>query len=191
MMQSAPFNYRRLVIWAGRLILGVIFVYAGYSKLAYPNHPQSFQPFFVFKFMVSNNLDNFELQVKAFKLLPDAIVSPFAHALPFVEIALGLLLLIGWQVRIWSSMVTMILLMFMTAVTRAYLLHMEINCGCFSTPEKITAFTLLRDGSMFVLSLLTTVFAFQEARKPHPWTAEAPGPSPALKGASRSESPAS
>ena len=32
MMQSAPFTYRRLIIWIGRLVLGVIFLYAGVAK---------------------------------------------------------------------------------------------------------------------------------------------------------------
>jgi hypothetical protein len=34
--------------------------------------------------------------------------------------------------------------------------------------------TVLRDGSLFLLAVLMTVFAFQEARKPHPWSAPAP-----------------
>jgi uncharacterized membrane protein YphA (DoxX/SURF4 family) len=189
MMQSAPFNYRRIVILLGRLFLAGVFIYAGYAKLTNPNHPQSLHPFFVLKFQVLANLDNFAKQVDAFKLLPESIVPAFSHALPFVEIGLGLLLLIGWQVRIWSAFVTLILAMFFTVVTRAYLLHMDINCGCFATPEKITLLTLLRDGSMLALSVLVTVFAFQEARKPHPWTAEAASSS--LKPASRSASPAS
>jgi len=32
---------------------------------------------------------------------------------------------------------------------------------------------VLRDGALFLLAVLMTVFAFQEARKPHPWTAPA------------------
>ena len=36
MMQSSPLNFRRAVIWIGRLVLGPIFIYAGYSKLFCP-----------------------------------------------------------------------------------------------------------------------------------------------------------
>jgi len=60
------------------------------------------------------------------------------------------------------------------AVVRAYTLHMDINCGCFAKPEPLTGMTVLRDGALLVLALLMTVFAFQEAGKPHPWTAAAP-----------------
>ena len=48
---------------------------------------------------------------------------------------------------------------------------MDINCGCFATPEPLTGMTIVRDGSLSALALLMTVFAFLEARKPHPWSA--------------------
>jgi len=48
-------------------------------------------------------------------------------------------------------------------------LHMDINCGCFGTPEKLTGMTVVRDGALAVLALLMTIFAFLEARQPHPW----------------------
>jgi hypothetical protein len=88
-----------------------------------------------------------------------------------VEIVLGLLLLMGWRFRVWATLATAILLGFLCLVTRAYLLHMDINCGCFGAPEPLTIKTVVRDGALVALALLTTVFAFREARKPHPWTA--------------------
>jgi uncharacterized membrane protein YkgB len=94
-----------------------------------------------------------------------------AHTLPFVEIVLGLLVLIGWRLRIWAAAITAIMVAFLTVVTRAYLLHMDINCGCFGTPEKLTGMTVVRDGAFTLLALLTTIFAFMEAREPHPWSA--------------------
>jgi uncharacterized membrane protein YkgB len=94
-----------------------------------------------------------------------------AHTLPFVEIVLGLLVLIGWRLRIWAAAITAIMVAFLTVVTRAYLLHMDINCGCFGTPEKLTGMTVVRDGAFTLLALLTTIFVFIEERKPHPWAA--------------------
>jgi len=99
-----------------------------------------------------------------------------AHTLPFVEIGLGLLLLAGWRFRIWASLATAILFGFLTLVTRAYLLHMEINCGCFATPEPISLKKILQDSALVLLALLMTVFAFQEARKAHPWAAAQTNP---------------
>jgi uncharacterized membrane protein YphA (DoxX/SURF4 family) len=169
MMQSSPLNFRRAVIWIGRLLLGGIFVYAGYSKIFFPNH--NLWPYFMLKFSVSANLSTFAFQVDSYKVLPAAAVAFVAHTLPFAEIVLGLLLLTGWRLRIWASLITLIMLGFLAVVTRAYLLHMEINCGCFATPEPLTGMTVLRDGALGALAVLMTVFAFQESRRPHPWTA--------------------
>jgi uncharacterized membrane protein YphA (DoxX/SURF4 family) len=169
MMQSSPLNSRRAVIWLGRFLIGGTFVYAGYAKLVYPNH--NLWPWFMLKFSISANLSTFAFQVESYKILGAAASSLVAHTLPFVEIVLGLLLLIGWKLRVWATTVSAILLGFLAVVTRAYLLHMDINCGCFGTPEPLTIMTVLRDGALVLLALLMTVFAYQEARTAHPWTA--------------------
>ena len=103
-------------MWIGRVVLGLIFIYAGYSKLFYPNH----------------------------------------------------------QLRVWAAVVTLIMLVFLTVVTRAYLLHMDINCGCFATPEPVSLKKIFEDSALALLAVLMTVFAFIEARKPHPWVAPEP-----------------
>jgi uncharacterized membrane protein YphA (DoxX/SURF4 family) len=170
MMQSSPWNLRRAVIWIGRLVLGGIFIYAGYAKIFLPN--KNLWPFFILKFSVSMNLSNFATQVEAFKLLPDWGVQSVAHTLPFAEVILGLLLLIGWRLRIWAPVLTAIMLGFFAVVLRAYLLHMDINCGCFSTPQPINLQKVLEDAALSGLALLMTVFTFMEARRPHPWAAQ-------------------
>ena len=168
-MQSRPLNARRAVIWIGRLVLGGVFVYAGISKLIFPN--AHLWPWFVLKFSVMMNLASFATQVESYKLLSPEASAFLGHTLPFAEIALGLLLLIGWGLRLWAGLVTAVMLAFLFAVTRAYLLHMDINCGCFGTPEKLTGWTVVRDSAFALLAVVMTVFAFIEARQPHPWSA--------------------
>jgi uncharacterized membrane protein YphA (DoxX/SURF4 family) len=172
MMASSPLNLRRAIIWIGRLVLGGIFLYAGYSKVFLPNN--NLWPFFVLKFSISTNISNFAFQVEAFKLLPPWGVQFVAHTLPFAEIVLGLLVLIGWRLRIWASLLTLIMLGFFVVVTRAYLLHMNINCGCFATPEPIGPRKIVEDAALSALALLMTYFAFVESRQPHPWSAPQP-----------------
>src|SRR5262249_13199539 len=128
----------------------------------------------VLKFSVVMNLSSFAAQVQSYKLISPEASALVGHTLPFVEIALGLLLLIGWRLRIWASLVTVLILGFLFAVTRAYLLHMDINCGCFATPKRSTGWTVIRDGAFALLAVCTTIFAFIEARQPHPWSAPAP-----------------
>jgi uncharacterized membrane protein YphA (DoxX/SURF4 family) len=169
MMESSPLNLRRAIIWIGRLVLGGIFVYAGFSKLLMPN--TNLWPMFVLRFSISMNISLFAQQVESYKMISPAASQIVAHTLPFVEIALGLLLLIGWRLRIWATAITVVMAGFLGVVTRAYLLHMDINCGCFGIPERLTGMTVIRDSLFTALALLMTVFVFTEGRKPHPWSA--------------------
>jgi uncharacterized membrane protein YphA (DoxX/SURF4 family) len=170
-MQSAPFNFRRALILIGRLLLGCIFIYAGYSKIFLPN--KMYSPLVLLKFSILSNLSNFGFQVASYKMLSPAGVDFVSHVLPFAEVALGLLLLIGWRLRIWAAIASLFLLLFLTVVTRAYILHMDINCGCFATPEPVSLKKIFEDSAMAALAILMTLFAFQESRKPHPWSAGA------------------
>ena len=178
MMQSFPLNWRRAIIWIGRLVLGPIFIYAGYSKAFLPNH--TLWPWFFLKFSIATNLTNFAVQVEAFKMLPEWGVQFVAHTLPFTEIILGFLVLIGWRLRIWATLLTAIMSGFFFVVLRAYLLHMDINCGCFATPEPINLKKVLEDAAMAGVAVLMTVLAYIEARRPHPWTSPQPSPAPTV-----------
>ena len=169
MMQTSPLTVERAVIWTGRLVLGGIFVYAGLSKIFLPN--LHLWPMFVLRFSISTNLATFAQQVESYKIISPEASETVAHLLPGVEIVLGMLLLLGWRLRIWATAVSGLMVGFLTVVTRAYLLHMDINCGCFGVPEPLTGWTVLRDSLFTALALATTVLAFREARQAHPWAA--------------------
>ena len=162
MMQSTPLNARRIIIWIGRLVLAGIFIYAGYAKLTMGMHPRP---------PIGVALSFFALQVDSYQILPTRGVNFVAHTLPFAEIVLGLLLLLGVGLRIWATLITLIMLGFFAAVVRSYALGLQINCGCFATPEPLTIKTVFRDGALVALALLMTIFSFLEARNPHPWSA--------------------
>src|SRR5260370_21641812 len=117
MMQSSPLNLRRLVIWIGRLVLGGIFVYAGISKIFFPN--THLWPMFVLKFSIATNLATFAQQVESYKVLSPGRVGVVPHTLPFADLPLGLLLLIDGHLRIWASVLTLILLGVLTVPTPA------------------------------------------------------------------------
>src|SRR5258708_11243186 len=147
MMQSSPFNLRRTIIWIGRLVVAGIFIDVGYSKLFLPIvHPHP---------PIGVALSFFAMQVDSYQLLPPRGVNFVAHTLPFAEVALGLLLLIGWRLRIWATIVTLIMLGFFAAVVRSYPLGLQINCGCFATPDPLTIKTFFRTPPPPPLPLLT------------------------------------
>jgi len=167
MMQSSPFTPRRMFLLLSRLFLAALLIYAGYAKLFLPGmHPRP---------PVGVALALFATQVDSFQLLPSWAVSPFAHTLPFLEITLGFLLLLGWKLRIWASLASFLLLGFFVVVLRTYLKGLEINCGCFGPGEALTIKRVLEDGALVALALLMTVFAFLEARLPHPWSNQSAG----------------
>lgn len=173
MMQSSPLNWRRAVILIGRIAIGVVFLFAAYSKIFLPNHLFGPLPW---KFALSVNLQNFVPSVEQYKVVSHDTAVFIAHTLPFVELVLGLMLLIGWQIRIWLSTASAMFLGFLSLLTWAFLKHMDIkDCGCFasSTPEPLTGWTLVRDGVFLAFALGITCLAFVEARKPHPWTSPA------------------
>jgi uncharacterized membrane protein YphA (DoxX/SURF4 family) len=148
-------------MWIGRLLLGAIFIYAGYAKIVLPTmHPRP---------PIGIALSLFALQVDSYQLLAPGAVNFVAHTLPFAEIALGLLLIIGWELRIWATLTSLIMLGFFAAVVRSYSLGLQINCGCFANPEPLTIKTVIRDGLLAALAIVMTVFAYIEARRPHPW----------------------
>jgi len=163
MLQSSPLNLRRAVIWLGRLILGGIFIYAGYSKLFFPT--------MVPHWPVGIGLTYFAMQVDSYQMLKPWAVQSVAHTLPFAEVGLGLLLLLGWGLRIWTTLISLVMLGFFAVVVRSYALGLQINCGCFANPEPLTIWTVIRDGIFAALAIVMTVFAYIEARHQHPWSA--------------------
>jgi uncharacterized membrane protein YphA (DoxX/SURF4 family) len=175
MLESAPFHFRRVIIWLGRIVIAGFFIYAGLAKLIrWDIHlPPLTVANFPFPWRESIPTSLFAAQVDSYQMVAPWVSLAIAHWLPWAEILLGVLLLIGWHLRVSSTIVTLIIGGFFAAVLRAYALHLDINCGCFAKPEPLTGMTVLRDGALFLLAVLMTVFAFQQAREPHPWSASA------------------
>jgi uncharacterized membrane protein YphA (DoxX/SURF4 family) len=146
---------RRTAAWPGalvvmgRLALGLIFVYAAYAKLHFEGewHLRDYHFFFA-------------MAIDSYKMLPISAVQLLARVLPWFELALGALLIAGVAVR-WIGLITSgLLLVFIGAMTRAKILGLEINCGCFGNNEKLGTATLIRDSSLLVLALAVTIGAF-------------------------------
>ena len=144
----------RALLVLGRIALGFIFLYAAYAKLYFGGewHLGDYQFFFA-------------MAIDSYKMLPMWAVEWMARVLPWFELALGALLIIGAGLRWIGSISSGLLLVFIGAMTRAKILGLEINCGCFGNNEKLGAATLVRDGSLLALSLAVTVGAFLVHRR--------------------------
>lgn len=71
------------------------------------------------------------LAVRAYDLLPEAGVHPVALALPLLELALGLFLLVGLGTRVAAAVSATVLLLLIAAIAQSWARGLTIDCGCF------------------------------------------------------------
>jgi uncharacterized membrane protein YphA (DoxX/SURF4 family) len=124
----------RILHWLCRLFLAGVFLYSGYVK-------------------VQSTLQ-FAATITSYKLAPVSLVLPLAKYLPWVEIALGVLLLVGWKIRYVSYATIGILAFFIGVLTLTWFRGIDAECGCFGSGERITPLTIARD----TLFLLPAIF---------------------------------
>ncbi len=75
--------------------------------------------------------DQSVIAVRAYQLLPDALIAPAAVGLPIFEVALGLLLLAGIGVRAVSILSALTLLVLIGVIASVWARGLSIDCGCF------------------------------------------------------------
>jgi putative oxidoreductase len=139
----------RVLLVIGRVVLGAVFLIAAYTKLHF-NGSWHFGDYHFF----------FAMAIDSYNMLPLWAVEIMARALPILEAVIGGLLIVGIGVRWVGAFTSALLLVFIGAMTRALILHIQIKCGCFGNDEPLTIWTLLRDSTLLVLSLAVTIGAF-------------------------------
>jgi uncharacterized membrane protein YphA (DoxX/SURF4 family) len=150
---TSPSRILKVVLLLLRVAIGGIFVYAAWIKLR--------EPWMLFAISIDN-----------YHVLPEWAVTVVARTLPWVELALGLLLISGRWMRISTIATSALLTLFFAMMVRAYVRGEAIDCGCFGPGEAISAWTLLRDGSLLGGALCLTVIAYRRPRKPLPLATE-------------------
>lgn len=93
------------------MIVGGIWIVAGWLKL--PDPAESVRA------------------VRAYQILPEAVVPSVGYALPVVEIAVGLLLIVGLGTRVVAAASTMMQVAFIIGIAAAWARGIQIECGCF------------------------------------------------------------
>jgi uncharacterized membrane protein YphA (DoxX/SURF4 family) len=131
----------KYLVLAARLIIGVLFVYASVHKVLDPA--------------------SFALSIRNYMIVPSAWSNLIALTLPWIELAVGLFLVVGIQTRASALLTTGMLGVFLAALIYAYSIGLDIDCGCFtsaaSSGGRIGLYHLARDGSLFLISLLVLV----------------------------------
>src|SRR5258708_39058626 len=103
-------RYIAIALLIGRIALGAIFLYAAYAKLHYAGawHLRDYDFLFAFG-------------INSYEMLSFDNALLLARVLPWVEVALGLLLMSGLGLRWVGSITTVLLLVFMYCLARAAL----------------------------------------------------------------------
>lgn len=108
--------------WLGtlaRLVLGGVWIAAGVSKVG--------------------DLAASGRAVVAYRLLPYDVATVVGVVLPFVEIMLGLLLVLGLATRLGAIVSAILLVSFIAGIASAWARGLRIDCGCFGGGGELAA----------------------------------------------------
>ena len=138
---------RKYLPWVGlvaRLILGGTLIVAGYLKF--------------------DELDKSQMAVRAYELLPIPLANFMGIFLPFFELAIGILLVLGASTRIAALLSGLLMFAFIMGISQAWARGLSIDCGCFGgggqvAPGEADYVTpLLRDTGLTLLAIYLTLF---------------------------------
>ncbi|MGN6333145.1 MAG: DoxX family protein [Motilibacteraceae bacterium] len=97
--------------------------------------------------------------VRAYDLLPGGLATAMGYTLPFLEIAVGVLLVVGLFTRVAAAVGGLLMVMFVIGIASAWARGLNIDCGCFGTGGSVAAGQtkylqdILRDGGLFLAGL--------------------------------------
>ena len=104
-------TYQPWLTLLSRLILGGVLFAAGALKIG--------------------NLQKSAMAVRAYEMLPVELANFLGYALPWIEIGIGLLLIVGASVKICGLLGAFTMLAFIIAIAQAWARGLSIDRGCF------------------------------------------------------------
>lgn len=137
--------------WIGlvfRLVLGGVLLIAGLLKY--------------------QHLDKSQMAVRAYELLPIALANFLGIVLPFLEIAVGILLIIGAAVRVSAVISGLLMFAFSIGIAQAWARGLSIDCGCFGGGGQVAPGTanylpeLVRDAGLALMAFY--LFRFPQSK---------------------------
>ncbi|CAB4664746.1 MAG: DoxX family membrane protein [Actinobacteria bacterium] len=133
--RARTFSGTDVIALLARLVLGGALLLAGGLKALHPYQAAA--------------------AVRAYEILPISLANPLGYALPWVEIGVGLILVLGLFIRIGALLGALMMLIFIIGVGSAWARGLSIDCGCFGgggavDPSKTAyASEIVRDAIFF------------------------------------------
>jgi protein-disulfide isomerase/uncharacterized membrane protein YphA (DoxX/SURF4 family) len=133
--------------WLGALVrvaLGVIWIWAAWSKLREPR--------------------TFLQAVRAYDVTPEWLSKAIGYGLPVLEFCVGVLLILGLALRLAAILSAALFVVFLVGIVQAAARGIKLECGCFGgggTSDQ-TQYTLdiLRDLGLLILAAFLIVWSF-------------------------------
>lgn len=116
-----------------RIVLGVIFIYAGYVKIVDPA--------------------GFAIEIDNYRIMPEAVTNLFAIYIPWLECICGLLLVTGVFFRAGAMIIASLTIAFMFILASALFRGLDISCGCFGTGEAVSIWRIVEDLLLLLMAL--------------------------------------
>jgi uncharacterized membrane protein YphA (DoxX/SURF4 family) len=104
-------KYQSWLTFLFRLILGGVLLVAGALKVTDPYASAT--------------------SVRAYQILPVDLANFLGFVLPFVEVAIGIFLIVGIWVRLAAIAGGALMIMFIIAIGQAWARGISLDCGCF------------------------------------------------------------
>ena len=144
-------KYQPVITLAARLIIAGVLLVAGGLKAFVPSESAN--------------------ATAAYKILPTQIAHIVGYALPWLEIAIGILLLVGISVRLAAILAGSVMVIFIAAIISVWARGILIDCGCFggggvldpskaSEVHKNYALEIARDLGLALLSVYLYFFPY-------------------------------
>ena len=104
-------KFQPWITFAFRLILGGVLLVAGALKVTDPYGSAT--------------------SVRAYQILPVHLANFLGFVLPFIEVGIGILLIVGIWVRLSAIAGAALMVMFIIAIGQAWIRGISLDCGCF------------------------------------------------------------
>ena len=153
--EGGPAWRKKPALFLARLTLGLIFIVASGDKIL---HPKAFAEI-----------------IHNYQILPDGLINLVAIVLPWLELVLGVLLVIGLWLPGAVILANVLLLVFFFSLIFNAIRGLDVHCGCFATSvstKSTVAWTILRDSGFLLMGgyLLFQILPREQRKRsrPHP-----------------------
>ena len=133
---------RRSVATIARLVLGVVWIWAGWEKAKDPRA--------------------FLRAVRAYDATPEWLSKAIAYGLPTLEIALAVLLIVGLATRTAAAVSAIFFVIFIVGILQASARGIKLDCGCFggggATDNTTYLLDTFRDVGLLALAMFVLIW---------------------------------